>query len=66
MFGVMISGTMTHVPLGTAPTDGDALPPGSYYRVPAGVPHVSSCISDIECVTFLYQDGKFDFLPVSQ
>ena len=66
MYGVMISGTMTHVPLGADPADGAALPPGSYYRVPAGVPHVSSCISDTDCVTFLYQDGKFDFLPVSQ
>lgn len=62
MFGVMVEGTMTHVQVG----HDVALPlaEGAFYRIPAGVPHVSSCISDVECVTFLYQDGKFDFLPV--
>lgn len=65
MFGVMIQGTMTHSRHG----DTDAatpLPEGSFYHIPADIPHVSACISDTDCVTFLYQDGKFDFLPVTQ
>jgi len=26
--------------------------------------HVSKCISNVDGVTFLYQDGNFDFVPV--
>ena len=66
MFGVMISGAMVHVPVGATKSDEVVLPPGSFYEIPAGVPHVSKCVSDVECVTFLYQDGKFDFNPVEQ
>lgn len=66
MFGVMVSGIMTHVPAGNDPSKGTQLTTGSFYRIPAGVPHVSSCVSDQECVTFLYQDGKFDFVPVAE
>ena len=66
MFGVMISGSMTHSAVGTATGDEVILPPGSYYKIPAGMKHVSKCVSDVECVTFLYQDGRFDFQPVSQ
>lgn len=64
MFGVMIEGTMTHVATGE---EGSVpLSEGAFYRIPAGVPHVSSCISQVDCVTFLSQDGRFDFLPVTQ
>ena len=65
MFGVMISGTMTHVPAETAEA-GTPLGAGAFYLVPADLAHVSSCISAEPCVTFLYQDGAFDFLPVPQ
>lgn len=41
------------------------LPAGSWYRIPAGFAHVSACVSAADCVTFLYQDGRFDFLPVA-
>jgi quercetin dioxygenase-like cupin family protein len=65
MFGVVIAGAMTHSPLAAASQDATVLPAGSFYRIPANVPHVSSCVSAVPCVTFLYQDGKFDFRPVS-
>lgn len=65
MFGVMIEGRMTHRALGDASAP-ETLGPGAYYKVPANLPHVSSCISDTPCVTFLVQDGAFDFLPVQQ
>ena len=64
MFGVVISGTMQHMPVGADPAKATLLSTGSYYKVPAGLPHISSCVSQKECVTFLYQDGNFDFLPV--
>ncbi len=65
MFGVMIAGSMTHTTV-DSPTPGAEIGPGGFYKVPAGLPHISSCVSETPCVTFLYQDGAFDFQPVSQ
>ncbi len=65
MFGVIISGAMVHSTVGADPKDDVVLPEGSFYRVSKDLAHVSKCVSDTECVTFLYQDGKFDFLPVA-
>lgn len=64
MFGVVVSGSFVHVPLGSDPDDEVLLPAGSFYKIPANLPHISKCVSETECVSFLYQDGKFDFLPV--
>jgi len=65
MFGVIISGTMTHSVLGADPALEVPLSAGAF-KIPAGIGHVSKCISEIDCVTFLYQDGKFDFVPVEK
>ena len=65
MFGVVISGTFVHVPLESDPDDEVLLHAGSFYKIPANLPHISKCVSETDCVSFLYQDGKFDFLPVS-
>jgi hypothetical protein len=66
MFGVMISGAMIHYPAGANPAEQMRLELGSFYRIPKDLAHVSKCVSDEDCVTFLYQDGKFDFLPIGQ
>lgn len=66
MFGVVISGTVTHHAVGADPALEIPLSVGAFYSVPAGVGHISRCISDVDCVTFLYQDGKFDFVPVKR
>ncbi len=66
MYGMVISGTITNIALGADPDTEMALPAGSFYKIPAGLAHISKCISDVDCITFLYQDGKFDFVPVSQ
>lgn len=66
MFGVIVSGEMTHVPTGTAPQEGKVLGAGAYYRIPAGPAHISSCLSQQACVTFQYQPGVFDFNVVIQ
>ncbi|MBT8409833.1 MAG: hypothetical protein KJN93_09420 [Alphaproteobacteria bacterium] len=65
MFGLVVSGTMTHVPQGFSPQEGTAIGPGGFYHIPAELPHVSSCISKEDCVTFLYQPGAFDFRPMA-
>ncbi len=63
MFGVVISGTMVHSRVGADSAAETLLPAGSFYKIPANLPHISKCVSAVDCVTFLYQDGKFDFLP---
>ena len=65
MFGIVLEGVMTHAAYDADDTP-TPLPAGAFYMIPKDLPHVSSCISDDPCVTFLYQDGKFDFLPVTQ
>ena len=66
MFGVVVSGTISHVAIKASPSDEVLLPEGSFYKVPAGLAHVSKCVSEADCITFLYQDGRFDFLPTGQ
>ena len=66
MYGLVVSGTITNIAVGAEASTEVKLPAGSYYIIPAGLAHVSKCVSDTDCVTFLYQDGKFDFLPVTQ
>lgn len=62
MFGIVVEGQMTHAAPGVDPAP---IGPGSYFEVPALMPHVSACVSDTDCVTMLYQDGAFDFVPVT-
>ena len=66
MYGVMISGSMVHSVDDSNPKDDVVLPEGSFYKIPKNLPHVSKCVSAIDCITFLYQDGKFDFVPVKE
>jgi len=37
------------------------LPSGSYWFQPGGKPHYTNCISSIECVYFVSQNGAFDY-----
>lgn len=39
------------------------LPVGSYWFQKGGERHVTKCISPNECIFFLSQPGKFDYLP---
>ncbi len=66
MYGMVIKGTIANIAVGANPSTEVELPIGSYYKIPAGLAHISKCVSDVDCVTFLYQDGKFDFLPIGQ
>ncbi|PCI46251.1 MAG: hypothetical protein COB49_08765 [Alphaproteobacteria bacterium] len=66
MYGMVVSGTITNLAIGADPSTEVELAAGSYYKIPAGLAHISKCVSAVDCVTFLYQDGKFDFLPVGQ
>jgi quercetin dioxygenase-like cupin family protein len=66
MFGVMLEGEMTHYASGDDPENARRMGPGSFYSIEAGTAHISACVSEMPCVAYLYQDGAFDFLPVTQ
>jgi uncharacterized RmlC-like cupin family protein len=66
MYGLVVSGTIANITVGADLQSQVKLPTGSWYKIPAGLPHVSKCLSTVDCITFLYQDGKFDFLPVTK
>ncbi|MEQ1710590.1 MAG: DUF4437 domain-containing protein [Hyphomicrobium sp.] len=58
--GVVINGVIAN----GAPEESDTpLAPGSYWFQPAKRMHVTKCLSQTECVIFLVQPGKFDFVP---
>jgi quercetin dioxygenase-like cupin family protein len=40
------------------------LPPGSYFVVPGGLKHTSSCAAGAPCLLFQEGPGKFDMKPV--
>ncbi|NNE88957.1 MAG: cupin domain-containing protein [Silicimonas sp.] len=66
MFGVMLEGEMIHYAIDDDPEDARRMGPGSFYSIAAGTEHISACVSETPCVAYLYQDGAFDFLPVTQ
>ena len=59
--GVVISGMMIN------PFEGESNPtkmgPGSYWYVPAGMAHVTACISEEPCRFYFHAEGAFDFAP---
>ena len=66
MYGVMLEGEMIHYANAEDAASAQRMGPGSFYKIAAGTPHVSACVSETPCVAYLYQDGAFDFLPVTQ
>lgn len=66
MFGVVIQGNMIHYAEGEDASTAQEVGAGAFYKVPKGLAHVSACVSDVPCIVYLYQDGAFDFVPVTQ
>jgi len=42
------------------------LAPGSFWFQPAGKPHYTNCVSSVECVYFVNQNGAFDYNVVKR
>jgi quercetin dioxygenase-like cupin family protein len=59
-YGVVISGVGVNVTVGGTEVP---LPAGSYWFQKGGERHITKCISSNECIFFLSQAAKFDFLP---
>ena len=61
---VVIEGVMTN-PFGLeGESDPPRMGPGSYWYVPAGMPHSTACVSQSPCKFYMHAEGPFDFTPV--
>jgi quercetin dioxygenase-like cupin family protein len=58
--GINLTGTWRHYFDGGESKD---LPPGSYVFQPGNQMHGDACIGDEDCILFLYQKEKADFIP---
>lgn len=59
-YAVVLSGVAVNAALGGAEVP---LPVGSYWLQKGGESHITKCISSNECIFFISQNGKFDFVP---
>jgi len=62
-WGVVISGVAVN---GVPGSTDIALPVGSYWFQKGGERHVTKCISPNECLFFISQQGKFDYLSEAE
>ena len=62
-WGVVISGVAVN---GQSAGKDVPLPAGSYWFQKGGERHITKCISPNECLFFISQDGKFDYIPDSK
>lgn len=66
MYGVILQGEMIHYSKDGNSKNAKRVGVGSFYHIPKDLPHVSACVSAKPCVAYLYQDGAFDFVPVTK
>lgn len=59
-FAVVIKGTGANYAPDGKPT---ALPPGSYWFQRGEENHITRCLSKTDCLFFIVQPGKFDYVP---
>ena len=61
---IVVAGVMTN-PFGkTRKKNPPKMAAGSYWFVPAGMPHSTACVSKTPCQFYMTSDGAFDFKPV--
>ena len=58
-FGIVLAGTGVNTQNGKNDVP---LPPGSYWFQRGKEKHVTKCVSSTECLFFIYQPGKFDYV----
>jgi hypothetical protein len=59
-FGIVIQGVGVTTQVGKQDVP---LVAGSYWLQKGKEKHVTKCISDTDCLFFIYQPGKFDYVP---
>jgi hypothetical protein len=62
-WSVVVSGVMAN---GRPGSKDILLPPGSYYFQKGGETHVTKCLTGSECVFFVSQVGKFDYMKAEK
>ena len=63
---VEISGTSSHWLKGEDGTKAKKMTPGSYWTIAAKTEHISSCAPGTDCVMFVWQKTKHDFVPAKE
>jgi hypothetical protein len=61
---IQVLGTSTHWIEGEDGKSAKKMTPGSYWKMPSKVAHVSACAAGADCVILLMQKTKFDFKDV--
>ena len=61
-YGVVISGVVSNERRAQAD---EPLGPGSYWFQKGGEPHITKCLSQVECLIFVTSHGAFDIHPVA-
>ena len=59
---VQISGTSSHWVKGEDGTKAKKMTPGSYWSMPAKLEHVSACAPGADCIFYVWQKTKFDYV----
>jgi len=60
---VVLAGTVLETSKGSEASK--PLGPGSYYFQPAVV-HKTACVKGADCLTYIYEDGRFSFTPTTE
>ena len=63
--GMVLSGVMVNPFADESIEDARQLHPGDYWFVPAGVRHVTACVSAEPCRFYFHAEGAFDFAPTA-
>jgi quercetin dioxygenase-like cupin family protein len=58
---IQVIGTSSHWVEGEDGKAAKKMTPGSYWKIPSKLPHVSSCAAGTDCVILLMQKTKFDY-----
>lgn len=61
--GVIVSGTLS---LAVDGAPAKKLPPGSFFSIAAGIPHVTAVEGSEPCVFYMEREGPFDVVVVSE
>jgi hypothetical protein len=63
---IEIQGTSSHWMKGEDGTKAKKMTPGSYWSMPGKSEHVSSCAAGQDCIFYVWQKTKFDFVPAKE
>lgn len=58
---IQIMGTSTHWVEGEDGKSAKKMTPGSYWKMPSKLPHISACAAGTDCVILVMQKTKFDY-----